>query len=125
MTQYYVNVDEERRICVTTIKEEWAGPDAFQFDFPDDFDFSKQNDYLIQDGELVYSPSGPSSEQRILELKQKLAETDYVVAKIAESQITGIALNSDDAERYADIITQRQQWRDQINELEESVQNGS
>lgn len=50
---------------------------------------------------------------RIYELKKLLAETDYVVIKIAEGVTT--------AEEYAGIITQRQEWREEINQLENSV----
>lgn len=56
----------------------------------------------------------PSEEEikqaRIDELKQKLAETDYVVIKIAEGEAT-----RDD---YEDVLNQRQAWRSEINELE-------
>lgn len=121
----YVYTEADGRVTCVVENEEYADESYFQFDFPVDFEIDKIFDYRIVDGELVYDPIQTIDVERIDELKQKLAETDYVVAKIAESQITGIALNSDDAERYADIITQRQQWRDQINELEESVQNGS
>lgn len=48
--------------------------------------------------------------QRISELKQKLSETDYIAAKIAEGAAT--------KEEYADLLAQRQAWRDEINELE-------
>ena len=47
----------------------------------------------------------------ILELKQKLKETDYVAVKIAEGEAT--------KEEYAEILEQRKQWRERINELEE------
>lgn len=114
----YVNVNEEGRIGVTTDKEEWAGPDAFQFNFPEDFDFAKQNEYVIQDGELLYSPPEPDPSARISELKAKLKETDYIIMKISESQVTGVAISEEEANRYSDILPQRQQWRDEINELE-------
>lgn len=56
----------------------------------------------------------PSEEEikqaRISELKTKLAETDYVVIKIAEGEAT-----RDD---YEDVLNQRQAWRSEINELE-------
>ena len=55
---------------------------------------------------------------KIDELKAKLAETDYVVIKIAESTSNGTELPEDDAERYADIMAQREQWRKEVNELE-------
>lgn len=47
---------------------------------------------------------------RIAELKHKLAKTDYAVIKIAEGVAT--------AEEYADVIAQRQAWREEINQLE-------
>lgn len=47
---------------------------------------------------------------RINELKQLLADTDYVVIKIAEGSAT--------KEDYADVIEQRKAWRNEIRELE-------
>lgn len=49
----------------------------------------------------------------IMDRKSKLAATDYVASKIAE----GKATISD----YADVIEQRQAWRDDINTAEEMV----
>jgi hypothetical protein len=46
---------------------------------------------------------------RIAELKQLLADTDYVVIKIAEGSAT--------KEEYADVIEQRKDWRAEIREL--------
>lgn len=48
---------------------------------------------------------------RITELKQNLANTDYVASKIAEGSAT--------REEYADVIAQRQAWRAEINSLEQ------
>ena len=50
---------------------------------------------------------------RIEELKQKLNETDYCVLKIAEGSAT-----YDD---YSEIIAKRREWRKEINNLEESI----
>ena len=47
---------------------------------------------------------------RIAELKKLLANSDYISCKIAEGAAT--------REEYAEIITQRQAWRDEINQLE-------
>lgn len=55
-------------------------------------------------------PSPTISEQRVVELKDKLRETDYQAIKYAEGWIT--------AEDYEPIKTQRQAWRDEINTLE-------
>ena len=63
-------------------------------------------DFIIVDGEAVYSPS---AEKQVSALKKKLADTDYVAAKIAEGAAT--------REDYADLLALRQSWRDQINEL--------
>lgn len=49
-------------------------------------------------------------QQSISELKLLLANTDYVVIKIAEGVAT--------PEEYADVIANRQAWRHEINELE-------
>ena len=52
-------------------------------------------------------------EIQIEDLKQKLSETDYIACKIAEGVAT--------AEEYADVIAQRQAWREEINKLEGGI----
>ncbi len=47
---------------------------------------------------------------KILELKKKLADTDYKLMKFMEGQLT--------EEEYEPIKQQRQAWRNEINELE-------
>lgn len=56
----------------------------------------------------------PTEDKRskIAELKKKLTDTDYIACKIAEGAATH--------EEYADMIAQRQAWRDEINRLENS-----
>ncbi len=49
--------------------------------------------------------------REMVELRQKLQETDYQAIKYAEGAIS--------AEEYAPIKAMRQEWRDRINELEE------
>ena len=51
--------------------------------------------------------------QRIVQLKQMLSDTDYMVIKIAEGAAA--------PEEYADVIALRQAWRYEINELEDQV----
>jgi hypothetical protein len=51
----------------------------------------------------------------ITQLKVNLAETDYVAIKIAEGAAT--------ADDYADVLVQRQAWRDRINALEKEFSN--
>ena len=119
----YIGMDDTGRITASTTHEEFA-IGMTEFTFPDDFDFSLQNEYRVVSGELVHDPLPESPDQQIAELKQKLAETDYMVIKVYEAMITGEELPEDDTNRYSDAIIQRQQWRSQINELENSMEGG-
>ena len=51
----WYSTDETGRILSSTTEEEFAGEDMVEFDFPDDFNFSKQDNWLIKDGELTAS----------------------------------------------------------------------
>lgn len=53
------------------------------------------------------------AQARIAELKQMLADSDYVVIKIAEGVST--------ADDYSEILNSRKAWRAEINELESVV----
>lgn len=76
---------------------------------------NKNNATINKDWVIVEIPE-PTQEEikqaRIQELKSKLAETDYVVIKIAEGDAT--------REEYEEVLDQRKAWRDEINELEGS-----
>lgn len=66
----------------------------------------------ITESELLPEPTEEELKQaRILELKTKLAETDYVVIKIAEGEASKMD--------YVDVIVNRRAWREEIRELEE------
>lgn len=56
-----------------------------------------------------YDAFDQKKECTILDLKKKLADTDYIACKIAEGAAT--------LEEYAEIRAQREAWRAQINEL--------
>ena len=58
----------------------------------------------------VEVPEAQRAAERIAQLKQLLADTDYTVIKIAEGAAT--------QQEYADVMAQRQAWRAEINELE-------
>lgn len=51
-------------------------------------------------------------ETQIANLKQKLADTDYISCKIADGAAT--------REEYAEMLAQRQSWREEINNLEKN-----
>ena len=52
--------------------------------------------------------------ERISELKGKLSSTDYVATKIAEGAAT--------REEYAQVLADRQSWRDEINQLQVEIE---
>jgi hypothetical protein len=60
-------------------------------------------------GKTEGEKSSEANEKRIIVLKHQLAETDYVAAKIAEGSATKA--------QYADMIAQRQSWRQEIGTL--------
>lgn len=74
--------------------------------------------YKLVDGVPVLRPDTEKAPERarlaaaleIAELKQKLRETDYISAKIAEGAAT--------REEYAEKLAERAKWRTRINELE-------
>lgn len=74
--------------------------------------------YKLSDGVPVLRSDEEKAPERariaaaieISDLKEKLAETDYISAKIAEGAAT--------REEYADKLAERAAWRVRINELE-------
>ena len=61
----------------------------------------------------VEVPEMQRNESRIEELKKNLKDTDYAVIKIAEGAAT--------KEEYSNVISNREAWRKEINELEANV----
>jgi hypothetical protein len=60
-----------------------------------------------EETEILVNMEG--ADREIEALKQKLSDTDYMAIKYAEGWLT--------SEEYAAIKTQRQGWRERINEL--------
>lgn len=60
----YVSVDESGRITMTTPYREYANPGSVEIDFPEGFDFDRQDEYRVVDGELVHDALPPSEEER-------------------------------------------------------------
>ena len=54
---------------------------------------------------------------RIIELKQKLQDTDYKAIKYSEGELS--------AEEYAETKAQRRAWREEINKLEEELKDAN
>lgn len=64
-------------------------------------------------GKTEVEKTAEKNEVRIIELKGKLSETDYIAAKIAEGSAT--------AAEYKEKITERQAWRAEISQLEQKA----
>ena len=81
--------------------------------------------YAVVDGKFTIKRRTPTVEEikadeatkinkEIYELKQKLTQTDYKAIKYSEGLLTD--------EEYAEVKAQRQEWRTEINKLEEKLQ---
>lgn len=78
---------------------------------------AKGKELKVVDGKVVAVEHVQTSQERaqtqIAELKRKLQQTDYQAIKHFEGYLTDY--------EYEPIKTQRQAWRDEINELEKLV----
>lgn len=63
--------------------------------------------------EVPAKPQELIDQEEIADLKAKLSASDYAVIKIAEGAAQ--------PEEYAELISQRQEWRARINELEAAL----
>jgi hypothetical protein len=86
-----VQTDEDGRITATTDQLEYAGTEMFGFTFPDDFDFLKQYDYRIVDGELVLDPPQKTEEiaaQTAAQEREQIQIATVMMARMMTSQLT-------------------------------------
>lgn len=122
------SIDENNRLQnVTSYPLDTTKP---TIELPEDFDLKNVRDYILNGDTLKLDPfiAMPSIEEQIAVLKHKLSDTDYITSKALDSitladNLTSLlaALKSIRTE-YADIITQRQSWREEINNLEKQME---
>ena len=86
----------------------------------DDDDYEEVMLYVYEGKEVILN-------KELNRLKHNLSETDYIAAKAMDSLILNTttnglesALSSFNTE-YADKLTQREEWRKRINEIEEEL----
>mgnify|MGYP001775047178 CR=1 FL=1 len=80
----YAAVDENGRICATTDDKEYA-EGMIEIDFPEDFDFTKQDEYRYVDGELVHDPKPPSEEELAAEeTRQRNAQIQLAIPMMVQ-----------------------------------------
>ena len=60
-------------------------------------------------------------ETEVSELKNYLAETDYIITKLNEAKIEDDALFEELKIKYSDVITKRKEARERINALEQGL----
>ena len=77
----------------------------------------------VEDKELQASEEYKSlqKEIEITELKNYLAETDYIITKLNEAKIEDDAIFEELKIKYADVITKRKEARERINTLEQEL----
>ncbi len=111
--KYALNLAEDGRVLSVTL-EEYAPVNAVLVDHIPEGDISN---FRYVNGTYIDEPSEESIRdvklQRIYDLKQKLADTDYNILKIVEGAAT--------LDEMSDIISQRSKWRAEINELEKDL----
>ena len=105
---YALNLSEDNRILSVTY-DEYAPENQPRVETLPEGNIVE---YKFITGEFIHEPLPEvvDNSVRIAELKQNLADTDYIVIKIAE----GVSTWDD----YPNIKEQRQAWRNEINELE-------
>ena len=75
------------------------------------YKFDLSTNTIVEDTTYKDMKEKSTKLSRIIELKSKLSQTDYQAIKYAEGQLT--------EEEYAPIKAQRQEWRNEINLLEQ------
>lgn len=118
----YAKTDADNRIIAWSNEPLWD--DVVEFANGDELDAACKNgleDYVIEGGKAVYRPTRA---KQIVDLKAKLAETDYIASKAIESIIGSkdvvslISALKRIGDEYAETLKQRDEWRTSINELE-------
>lgn len=89
--------------------------------------FREGYDTYYLNGELAFVENNEAALQRIAELKASLKDTDYIAAKLTDrladctSLESLLSVTAEFNAEYADTLKQRQEWRNEINELETKV----
>ena len=111
--KYALNLAEDGRV-LSVAEADYAPLNSIIVDNIPEGDISE---FRYVDGEFIHEPSEEhirdAKIERINELKQKLADTDYNIIKIVEGAAT--------LTEMSDIISQRSKWRAEINEIEKEL----
>lgn len=75
---------------------------------------------LLYNGKLsldIVEQQKIENENKILSLKQKLNETDYIVTKAMEYQLRGEPIPAE----FNQVLSEREAWRTQINDIQTEI----
>lgn len=115
MVNIGINVDSNNKV-INVFLDPVNG--AIRLDISDEIlnDLKACKSYKYENNQLIADPDGDTliaNQNRIEELKQQLKDTDWISVKISEYEHLGKTLDHD----YSTELTQRQAWRDEINQL--------
>lgn len=114
--QYWGEEDQKEQYYIIDDNSELANKVKKGFPYID-FILNENNeliDIIITKVEDINQKEIQELRNKIQKLKQKLEITDYQAIKYAEGQLS--------EEEYAEMKTQRQDWRDEINNLEKQIE---
>lgn len=128
MNRYFIKVENEKitervirpndEYCETLLADGYIEITEEQYASMEIF-----TDYIYKNGKIAIDTKEEERKAKDTELRAEydnlalsLANTDYVVIKIAE----GVATEKD----YADVLKDRAEWRKRINEIEKEIGNG-
>lgn len=121
----YAQLDKDNRIIVWS--EEFSSELNVEFsngDYVNETCIDGLEDFIVENGIAIYSPK---PQKEIKNLESKLSDTDYIGNKFMDAvmsatDVDGIlaAISAFNTE-YADVISERQEWRNRINELEAQI----
>lgn len=126
----YATIESDNHLGV------WVTPEEGQAitDFPGFVELDTTEDEIIalgvpstelfvEDGKLVHSPT---VEQQVADLQAKLSETDWVACKLMDLSLIGTNDECSDAEtKYREVLTQRQEWRELVDQLQAELDKGA
>ena len=84
---YFVQTNDDGRIVACTGDQNFTDETYFEFNLPDDFNFSKQYEYRIQNGELIHDPLPPTEEEIAAETElQRQSQLQVAVELFVQTQ---------------------------------------
>lgn len=87
----WISTDDDGRIVCSVYNQKFATEDMAEVEFPDDFDFSRQGDFLYKDGELTEDGAWTA---KIQEEQAKAAKAEQAEAQLKVAARMFIQANS-------------------------------